>query len=136
MDPMTVIFLMMGILGFLLLMIYLFFWFLSKRNCIPGGESKVLFSATCGARIGMTALTFPFCHVKVSEDTLELHMNHVRQINFTQIRKLELKSMFGLNYLQIICILNGKLSKIQIGACNCIQLALILNEKTKTGKLG
>ena len=131
MDPMTVSFLMIGILPFLLLMVYFFLLFLSKRNCIPSGESKILFSATCGARIGMIVLTFPFCHVKVSEDALELHMNGVRRINFTQMRELELKNMFGLSYLQITCMLNGRLSKIQIGACNCIQLASILNKKTK-----
>ena len=128
---MSVNFLMMGILGFLLLMVYFFFWFLSKRNCVLSGDSKVLFSATCGARIGMTVLTFPFSHVKVTENDLELYMNGIRRISFTQIRELEPKSMFGLNYLQINCMLNGRLSKIQIGACNCIQLASILNKKIR-----
>jgi len=129
MDPMTVNFLMMGIVGFLLLLVYVFFWFLSKRNCIKSREANIVFSATCGARIGMTVLTFPFCHVMVSEDALELHMNGVRRIKFAQIRKLDVKSMFGLNYLQITCMLNGKHSEIQIGACNCAQLLSILNEK-------
>ena len=131
MHPGLMLFFAMSIFVTLLIVIHLCFLFLSKRNCLVSGKPDIMYKATCGGRIGMLSMTFPFGQIAAGEEALELQIGKLRKIRYSQVKTFTLRSWLGIKYMELSCRINGKSKNIVINGCNCVQLASILNEKTQ-----